>query len=157
LNDDFHALKDGNFIWGSERTGFHHLYLYRSDGTLIRAITQGDWPVASGSGAGLRASAVSGVDERTELVYFIASMDGPLEQQLYVTSYSKPERPRQITAGGGWWSVDVAKNNRSFVGTYTDPATPPQTALYSINGRRLAWIEENKLGRAIRIGRISIT
>jgi len=145
LNDDFWALKNGNFIWGSERTGFHHLYLYRSDGTLIRAITAGDWPIASGSGAGLRASAVSGVDEAHERVYFIASIDDPLEQHLYVTSYAKPARPKQITAGAGWWSVEVAKDNRTFVGTYTDPATPPQTALYSIDGRRLAWIEENKL------------
>ncbi len=145
LNDDFRALRNGNFIWGSERTGFHHLYLYRPDGTLIRAITAGEWPVASGSGAGLRARAVSGVDEARQLVYFIASKDGPLEQQLYVTSYAKPGTPRQITAAGGWWSVDVARNNRSFVGAYTDPRTPVQTALYSIDGRRLAWIEENKL------------
>jgi len=145
LNDDFRPLKNGDFIWGSERTGFHHLYLYHADGTLIRAITQGDWPVASGSGAGLRASAVSGVDETRKLIYFIASMNGPLEQQLYVTSYAKPGDPKQITASGGWWSVDVAKNNRSFVASYTDPKTPPQTALYSITGERLAWIEENKL------------
>lgn len=145
LNDDFWALKNGDFIWGSERTGFHHLYLYRPDGTLVRAITQGEWPVASGSGAGLRASAVSGVDEAHKMVYFIASMDGPLEQQLYAVSYDRPGSPTQITAGAGWWSVDVAKDGESFVGTYTDPATPPQTALYSIDGRRLAWIEENKL------------
>lgn len=146
LNDDFHALKTGGFLWGSERTGFHHLYLYRGDGTLIRAVTQGDWPVASGSGAGLRPSAVSGVDEARKRVYFIASKDGPLEQHLYVTNYDRPGSPRRITAGGGWWSVDVAKNNRSFVGAYTDPTTPTQTALYSIDGHRLAWIEENKLG-----------
>ena len=145
LNDDFWALKNGDFIWGSERTGFHHLYLYHADGTLIRAITQGDWPVASGSGAGLRASAVSGVDEARKLVYFIASMNGPLEQQLYVTSYAKPGDPKQITASGGWWGVDLAKNAKSFVGSYTDPKTPAQTALYSISGKRLAWIEENKL------------
>jgi len=146
LNDDFRALKNGDFLWGSERTGFHHLYLYRSDGTLLRAITQGDWPMASGSGAGLKAAAVAGVDEGRHLVYFIASKDGPLEQHLYVTSYAKPEAtPKQITAGGGWWSVAVAKDNRSFVGAYTDPRTPTQTALYSIDGRRLAWIEENKL------------
>jgi dipeptidyl-peptidase 4 len=145
LNDDFWALRNGNFIWGSERTGYHHLYLYRSDGTLIRAITQGDWPVSSGSGAGLRASAVSGVDEVQQLVYFVASMDGPLQQHLYVTSYANPMRPTQITAGSGWWSVEVAKNNRSFVAAYTDPATPPQTALYTMQGHRLAWIEQNKL------------
>jgi dipeptidyl-peptidase-4 len=151
LNDDFRALKNGDFIWGSERTGFHHLYLYHGDGTLVRAITQGDWPVAAGSGAGLKDSAVAGVDEVRQLIYFIASKDGPLEQQLYVTSYAKPARPdrpsviKQITTGAGWWKVDVAKNNRSFVGAYTDPRTPTHTALYSIDGRRLAWIEENKL------------
>ena len=145
LNDDFRPLKKGGFLWGSERTGFHHLYLYRADGTLLRAVTEGDWPVASGSGAGLRASAVAGVDEAHELVYFIASKDGPLEQQLYVTSYGRPAPPRRITAAGGWWTVDVAKNTRSFVGAYTDPATPKQTALYSIDGHRLAWIEENTL------------
>ena len=30
LTDDFTPLKSGDFIWGSERTGFHHLYLYRT-------------------------------------------------------------------------------------------------------------------------------
>ena len=32
LNDDFHPLKDGSFIWGSERSGFHHLYRW-ADGS----------------------------------------------------------------------------------------------------------------------------
>jgi len=145
LNDDFTALKDGDFIWGSERTGFHHLYLYHRDGTLVRAITHGDWPVAQGSGAGLSASAVSGVDEKRGLVYFIASPDGPLERRLYVTSYREPAAPTKITAGEGWWDVDLSKDNRSFIGIYTDPRTPAQTALYAIDGRRLSWIEENKL------------
>ena len=145
LNDDFNALKDGTFIWGSERTGFHHLYLYRADGTLIRAVTHGEWLVSQGSGAGAHPSAVSGVDEDKGLVYFIASKDGPLEQHLYVTSYREPGEPKKITGGEGWWGVDVAKDHRSFVGAFTDPRTPPQTALYSIAGERLSWIEENRL------------
>jgi len=28
LNDDFRPLKDGSLIWGSERSGFHHLYRF---------------------------------------------------------------------------------------------------------------------------------
>ena len=145
LNDDFTPLKTGDFIWGSERSGFHHLYLYRADGTLVHPITQGDWPVAQGSGAGLRPSAVAGVNEAKGLIYFIASKDGPLEQHLYVTSYRNPGEPKKITAGEGWWTVELAKDNKSFVGGYTDPTTPAQTALYSIDGRRLSWIEENEL------------
>ena len=145
LNDDFTALKNGDFIWGSERTGYHHLYLYKADGTLIRAITHGDWPVAQSGGAGLHASAVSGVDEKKGLVYFIASMDGPLERHLYVASYRHPAAPEKLTTGEGWWDVDLAKDHQSFVGAYTDPHTPSQTALYAIDGRRRSWIEENKL------------
>ena len=146
LNDDFTALKDGDFIWGSERSGYHHLYLYKGDGTLVRAITQGDWPLASSAGGGRHPSAVAGVDEAKGLVYFAAGKDGPLEQHLYVASYRHTGEPRQITTGEGWWTVDMAKDNRSFVGTFTDPHTPSQTALYSIDGKRLGWVEENKLG-----------
>jgi dipeptidyl-peptidase-4 len=146
LFDDFRALKNGDFIWASERTGFHHLYLYHPDGTLVHAITQGEWPLFGGSGAGLQDAGVAGVDEARKLVYFVASKDGPLEKQLFVTSYDKPAAPRQITAPGGWWNVDVARDNRSFVGAYTDARTPTQTALYAIDGHRLAWIEENRLG-----------
>jgi dipeptidyl-peptidase-4 len=73
LNSDLTALKSGDFIWGSERTGFHHLYLYKADGTLVHAITSGDWPVAQSAGNGLHPSAVAGVDEAKGLVYFIAS------------------------------------------------------------------------------------
>jgi dipeptidyl-peptidase 4 len=150
LNNDFRALSNGNFIWGSERTGFHHIYLYQADGTLIRPVTQGDWPLVSSVGdfpaSLLQRSAIAGLDEKRELVYFVAPLDGPLEQHLYVTSYSKPGPPRKITSGTGWWTVDFARDNQSFVGTYTDPNTPSQTALYSSDGRRLAWIEENRLG-----------
>jgi len=145
LNNDFTPLKNGAFIWGSERTGFHHLYLYKADGTLVQPITHGDWPVAQSSGSGLHPSAVAGVDEAKGLVYFIASKDGPLEQHLYVTSYRRPGEPKKITTGEGWWTVDLAKDNKSFVGGYTDPTTPAQTALYSIDGKRLSWIEQNKL------------
>jgi len=145
LNDDFRALKNGDFIWGSERSGFHHLYLYAADGTLIRAITEGDWPIAGGSGAGLKSSALCGVDEKRGLVYFLASMADPLQQHLYVTSYRKATAPKKITSGDGWWTVDLSRDHRSFVASYTDPKTPSQTALYAIDGRRLTWIEQNEL------------
>ncbi len=39
-------LEDGEqFLWSSERDGWRHLYLYRTDGTLVRRLSRGDWPV----------------------------------------------------------------------------------------------------------------
>ena len=146
LNDDFYALKDGDFVWGSQRSGFNHLYLYTGDGRLVRQLTHGDWDVAgSASGAGAHAPGVAGVDEAKGLVYFLASKDTPIERQLYAVSYRHADEPRAVTSGHGWWSAAMPKSAADFVGYYSDPATPPQTGLYAPDGSRLRWIEENQL------------
>jgi dipeptidyl-peptidase-4 len=146
LNDDFYPLKNGDFIWGSERTGANHLYLYRRDGTLVRALTQGTWPVAgAASGAGTHAPGVAGVDEERGVVYFMASRETPIERQLYSVPLDHPGEPTQITQGHGWWTAAMPKSAQAFVGYYSDPATPPQTALYSAEGKQLRWIEQNAL------------
>ncbi len=146
LDDDFRALNDGTFIWGSARTGAHQLFLYDRDGVLIHAITSGPTPHAGGGGgAGLRAPGVAGVDEVRGLVYFMASEETPLERQLYVVSYLEPGAPRAVTSGHGWWTAVMPKSATTFIGYYSDPTTPPQTALYDASGSRLRWIEQNAL------------
>jgi dipeptidyl-peptidase-4 len=146
LTDDFRPLKDGSFIWGSDRTGAHQLYLHAADGTLIRAITSGETPHAGGGGgAGLNAPGVVGVDETRGLVYFLGSGETPIERQLYVVSYREPGEPKAVTRGHGWWTAVMGKSADSFVGYYSDSHTPPQAALYDTAGDRLRWIEENAL------------
>ena len=146
LNDDFRALDGGRFLWGSARTGSHQLYLYDRDGTLIRAVTHGPTAHAGGGGgAGLKAPGVAGVDEARRLVYFMASGDTPIERQLYVTSLDHPGEPRAVTEGHGWWTAVMPKSAQAFIGYYSDTTTPPQAGLYDVAGRRLRWIEENRL------------
>lgn len=135
LTDDFRPLADGTFLWTSERSGYVHIYLYAADGTLIRQVTRGDWPVAE----------IEGVDEAKSTVIFSASRDTPIESRVYSVSYAKPGEPRALTPAGGQWGVTVARQGGAFVGTYTDPKTPPQTALYRADGTRVRWIEENAL------------
>ena len=38
-------LPDGNFVWWSERNGWANLYLYNSDGSLVRNLTEGAFHV----------------------------------------------------------------------------------------------------------------
>jgi dipeptidyl-peptidase-4 len=139
LTDDFRALSDGRFIWSSEESGWRHLYLHDRNGRRIRAITRGDWPVKG----------LSGVNEATGEVFFTASMrDGrelPIEQQLFRASLNRTETPVAVTPGGGWWSVSMNRGATAYVGNYSDPDTPPQSALYRADGQRVRWIEENAL------------
>ena len=146
LDDDFHPLKDGGFLWGSARSGSHQLYLYDAAGALVRAVTTGRVPHAGGGGgAGVHAPGLVGVDERRGVVYVMASGDTPIERQLYEVSYRTPGPPRALTTGHGWWTAVMPRSANVFVGYYSDPLTPPQAALYGADGQRLRWIEENPL------------
>jgi dipeptidyl-peptidase-4 len=146
LTDDFHPLADGGFIWGSGRSGYHQLYLYDRAGHLVRQITHGDVSHAGGGGgAGVHAPGLVGVDEAKGLVYLMASGDTPIERQLYVVSYRHPGEPKALTQGHGWWTAVMPKAANVFVGYYSDPDTPPQAALYGLDGRRIRWIEQNAL------------
>jgi len=135
IGDDFKPLKDGSFLWSSEKDGNRHLYRYAADGKLIAQVTKGDWPV----------SALEGVDEARKVAIFAASKDTPLERRIYEVSYAKPGEPKALTSAGGWWTAKVAETGGAFAATYDDPKTPPQTALYAADGKRVRWIEENKL------------
>ena len=140
LNNDFTPLKDGTFLWSSEKSGYKHLYHYAATGKLIAQVTKGDWPMAD----------LEGVDEARKVAIFTASIDTPIERRIYEVSYAqktgaKPGKPKALTPAGGWWTAKVAETGGAFAGSYSDPKTPPQTALYDGAGQRVRWIEENKL------------
>ncbi len=135
LTQDLKPLKDGSFLWSSQRSGNKHLYLFTGEGKLVRQVTSGEWPVAD----------VEGVDEARQVVIFGASKDTPIERRIYEVSWAKPGEPKPLTSAGGWWSANVAKAGGAFAGTYSDPNTPPRTGLFKADGSLVRWIEENPL------------
>lgn len=135
LSDDFRPLASGEFLWTLERDGNRHIYRFGADGKELAQVTSGDWPV----------SAIEGVDEAKQIVFFSASRETPIERQLYSVSYTRPAEPKRLTKGPGWWRFTFARAPQTFVGTYSDPQTPPRTGLYSTSGRLLRWIEPNTL------------
>ncbi|WP_421859760.1 S9 family peptidase [Oceanicaulis sp.] len=134
LTNDFTALEEGGFLWTSERTGFRHVYHVNPDGET-RALTSGEWVVDE----------LAGLSEDGGTVYFEGWMASPLERHLYAVPFDGGE-PVQITQGEGRWSASLGQGGTGFIGSYSDPDTLPQTALYDISGERVAWIEENAIG-----------
>ena len=136
LHDNFRALADGSFVWSSERSGFMHLYRWH-DGRLD-ALTHGDWVVAG----------LAGVDEVQHRLFFTGNADTPLEQHLYAIDYLAPAAPQRLTAPGGWHSVTMDKRGTRALITGESPTQPARTWLADAAGKRLAWVEENRLDAA---------
>ncbi|MFU8878402.1 MAG: DPP IV N-terminal domain-containing protein, partial [Wenzhouxiangellaceae bacterium] len=138
LHDDLHFLGDGeHFIWSSERSGQRHLYLYRTDGRLVRELTGGDWPV----------NALEAVDEEFGLVYFTAGVDGPTEQHLYRQSLitETPEAVHKVSRRSGWHEVSFDGAGQRYLDVFSSTEQPPQLSLHSADGERLAWLIENRV------------
>lgn len=136
LDHDLRPLAEGGLLYLSEQTGFRHIRHVTADG-VGRDITSGDWVINS----------LEAVDEEAGMVWFSGWRDTPLELHLYSVTLDGGE-PRRITAGDGRWAVSVGSGGSGFIGTYSDVETPPNTALYSIEGERIAWVEENPLNEA---------
>ena len=140
LHHDFKPLRDGGFLWTSERSGYAHVYHYGPDGRLISQVTRGDWPVRS----------IAGVDEANRRIWILASTEDPTQQHLYEVSYAAPAAPRRLTTAEGWWTVTLPRGGAptAYVASYSNPTTPPSSALYNVaDGRRLRWIQENRLAQ----------
>lgn len=133
LHDNLKPLRDGSLVWSSERSGFAHLY--RWAGGKWRALTSGGWEVGD----------VAGVDEKSRRVYFTGTVDHPDEQHLYWVSLDRPAAPVRVTEAGWTNSASMDEAATRALVFRSNPKQPTQVYLADARGKRLAWIEENRL------------
>jgi dipeptidyl-peptidase-4 len=125
-------LKDGSFLWQSERDGWRHLYHYSADGRLIKQITQGKWEVRS----------LEGVDERNGLVYFTASEHSNIAPNVYRMKLDGTGLKR-LTESEGSHAAVFNPTFTMFVDRWTDVNTPTQVRLFDAEGKHLRAIDAN--------------
>jgi dipeptidyl-peptidase-4 len=133
--------KSRQFIWGSSRDGFQHLYLYANDGTLVRPLTPGEFMVeGANTESGIRA-----VDERNRRVYFTANLPSPLERQLFSVSLEKPGAPQRVTQGSGTHEITMSQDARVFVDSFSNTDTPPNVTVRNAAGAQITVLVPNKI------------
>jgi len=130
--------KRRQFVWGSERDGHAHLYLYNLDGSLVRQLTSGTWEVYE----------LAGVDESRDKVYFVANEHDVLERHLYVVS-EKGKGLQRITREEGTHGIDMSPDHKYYVDTYSSHARPRRVSVCDVSGREL-FVLGDQLGEELR-------
>ncbi|MET0645484.1 MAG: S9 family peptidase [Pyrinomonadaceae bacterium] len=135
FDDNPRWLKDGSFIWRSERTGWSHLYGYAADGKLVRPLTSGPWEVRG----------IDAVDEDGGWLYFHGTEHSHTAEHVY----------RVRLDGDGLKRLSQAEGNHSpsfnlkgtlFIDKRSDINTPTQVRLHSAaDGAQVRVIEENRV------------
>ena len=127
-NDDLRLLHiRPEFVWSSERSGFRHLYLYSTNGELIRQLTSGDWQV----------NKIVALNEDTGYVYYTSTEASPLQGQLYRVSL-KGGAPERLSRSAGMHAIFSDERGRNYLDTFSTLTSPPQSTLHDGSGAQLA-------------------
>ena len=134
-NDDLTYLSDGqHFVHTSEQDGYKHIYLYTTQGKLVRQITQGAWEV----------SELIGIDEPRALVYYLSTEASPLERQLYSTSLQGNNK-RRLSEEPGTHRVEFSPDYQYYVDRYSSQEHPLIVNLHQApSGKLIRTLEENQ-------------
>ncbi|MCH6485093.1 S9 family peptidase [Pseudoxanthomonas sp. LH2527] len=137
LHNDLRFLKDGRFLWSSERHGFEHLYLVSEEGASLSQLTHGDWVVDS----------LLAVDEDKGLAYVSGTRDGATEAHAYAVPLGGGES-RRLTQAPGVHAISFARNASVYVDSWSSDTVLPQIELFKADGTKLATLLENDAAEA---------
>jgi len=142
-NGDPLWLRDGSFLWFSERTGFKHLYRVAADGTKIQPVTNGRWDVRT----------LYGVNQDSGLVYFAATERSPIGTDIYRISLDGTGLTRLSQTAGTHRAI-FNPDFTLFADVWSNVTTPPQVRLHRNTGTDVRAIDLNPV-TALRDYRLS--
>jgi len=147
-SEDLYFLEDGErFIWGSERSGYKHLYLYTLEGELINPVTRGDWAVRGPFQVSywFGRSAVS-IDEKNGVLYFTGLEKSSKERHLYRIRFDGTGMKR-LSWADGFHSPVFSPDSRFYLEVYSTVSSLPSLSLYRNDGKRIMTVSgpENEI------------
>jgi len=133
--DPLYFLKGSNtnFVYFSQRDGYHHAYLYNTDGKMIKQLTKGEWVVTD----------FLGFNRDNKEMFFMATKESPIQRHLYSLNM-KTGKITKITDTHGTHRIRLNDSKQYFtdvVSNYTDIAR--EYRLYSTKGKMIRVLKED--------------
>lgn len=116
------------FVWLSRRDGFNHLYLYGTDGKVIRQLTKGNWEVAE----------LLGWDASQKKFWFTAAIDKPINKDVAFVNVESGMMTK-VTTREGVHKAKLNAYNNQIIDEYSSYEIP---RIYSIVNEKGAVVSE---------------
>ncbi|MDT8393354.1 MAG: DPP IV N-terminal domain-containing protein [Bacteroidales bacterium] len=133
--DDLTFLHTNNneFIWISERDGYRHLYLFNTEGEMIKQLTSGKWVVRNFLGLG----------PKDRFAYFTSTKESPLNSDVYSVNLKNGEISN-ISIQNGTHHAVMNKNGKYYFDIFNDTLTARKYAVVSTKGKLMQILKESK-------------
>ena len=114
------------FLWFSLRDGYKHLYLYNTDGELIKQVTKGNYEVEG----------IIGFDAKAENLFIYANKDNPTGRAAYRVNLATLEMTH-ITPTEGTHYVVVSADGTMVIDSYSAVNVPGRCNVSKYKGTKL--------------------
>lgn len=112
------------FIYQSQKDGFNHLYLYKTDGTFVKQITQGSWLVQD----------IIGFSKDAKTIYINATKESPLETNAYAVNMDNQSITR-LTPDAGMHNVIILNTDNYILDSYSNATTFYKVNVNNLQGK----------------------
>ena len=100
-------------VWQSERDGYNHLYLYDTQGQLLRQLTLGNWVVTD----------VLGFDNKNNIIYQ-STAQSPLQRHIFRLPVSGKGQAVLLTPGAGTHTGELSANGIFLTDSWSSITVP---------------------------------
>lgn len=125
-------LADNSFIWGAERDGNRHLYLYDENGKLKKQITKGNWEVTN----------YYGYNPKSKEVFIQTTQQGSINKVVSKVNIVTG-KTTLISNTSGTNSANFSQNYNYFIETSSSATKPYTYVLKDGNGKTLKELQNN--------------
>lgn len=123
----------GQFIWQSRKDGWNHLYLYNSDGSLVRQLTGGQWDVLE----------AKGFDEAGENLFYTSTKESPISKNLYKVNL-KTAKTTDITDSKDVHNTAVSSNGNFVIDNFSNPQNAKTIRLIDVKSGKTKKLLQSK-------------
>ena len=119
------------FIMQSQRDGYNHLYLYQTNGKLVKQLTKGKWVVLD----------VIGFNAKDKSIVYTSIEKHALQTNTYTVDVKTGKR-RLLDNGRGYHSPSLSPSGTFIVDKYSEPTVPRNIEIINTaNGKRTQYFE----------------
>ena len=119
------------FIMQSQRDGYNHLYLYQTNGKLVKQLTKGKWVVLD----------VIGFNAKDKSIVYTSTEKHALQTNTYTVNVKTGKR-RLLDNGRGYHSPSLSPSGKFIVDKYSEPTVPRNIEIINTsNGKRTQYFK----------------
>ncbi|MFV0376458.1 MAG: DPP IV N-terminal domain-containing protein [Mangrovibacterium sp.] len=122
----FSKTNPEQFYYRTRADGWFHLYLYNTEGKLIRQLTKGPWEVTE----------FYGTDAKENFAYIQATKESPVERHLYRVNLKNGEL-LNLDSDAGTHAAAFSPSFANFTDNWSASVNPGQTDLRQADGKTI--------------------